>query len=769
MTYLRLKIKVKGLVQGVGFRPFVFNLAGSLDLKGFVKNTSEGVVIEIEGKRAGLFLERLRNEKPLLSDVESIDVESIDIVKLPECGSGGFTILPSEDNGSITHISPDISICNDCLSELLNPTDRRYLYPFINCTNCGPRYSITRAIPYDRPNTTMVCFNMCHDCNSEYENPEDRRFHAQANACPLCGPRLSFQIKNPLFKMYEGEEPVSSAIRVLKAGGIVAVKGLGGFHIACDAENKDAVTLLRERKQRINKPFAIMAPDMDTVRGLCYVTEAEAQLMLSRRRPIVLLKKRPDCRLPEGVAPKNRCLGFMLPYTPLHHLLFFYPEKDGEGEGAPNFRCLIMTSGNLSEEPIIHENEAAMEGLAGIADAFLLHNRDIFMRVDDSVVRKNVFIRRSRGYVPEAIAIKGTGPEVLGVGADLKNTFTLTRDTYAIPSQHIGDMGNFETLKFFEETLENLRKLYRINPVAIACDMHPGYYSTRWAEAQPLEEMRVQHHHAHVASVMAEAGLRDEVIGVVLDGSGYGTDGNIWGSEFLIADLKGFKRLCHFSYMKLPGGEMAIREPWRIALGWLQEVTGRDALQYIERIGFLHHFGEERIKNVLRLIDLPEFTPYSSGAGRLFDAVAAIIGIADTNTYEAEAATALESCAAEGITEDYPVDIKFADPMVVDFSFTLLRMLEDITSGTGRGIISARFHNTIITTIIRVVNKLHSLTGIRDVVISGGVFQNLYIAERVLERLKGDGFRIYCNRRMPPNDANISLGQAYILRERLRQ
>ncbi len=769
MTYLRLKIKVKGLVQGVGFRPFVFNLAGSLDLKGFVKNTSEGVVIEIEGKRAGLFLERLRNEKPLLSDVESIDVESIDIVKLPECGSGGFTILPSEDNGSITHISPDISICNDCLSELLNPTDRRYLYPFINCTNCGPRYSITRAIPYDRPNTTMVCFNMCHDCNSEYENPEDRRFHAQANACPLCGPRLSFQIKNPLFKMYEGEEPVSSAIRVLKAGGIVAVKGLGGFHIACDAENKDAVTLLRERKQRINKPFAIMAPDMDTVRGLCYVTEAEAQLMLSRRRPIVLLKKRPDCRLPEGVAPKNRCLGFMLPYTPLHHLLFFYPEKDGEGEGAPNFRCLIMTSGNLSEEPIIHENEAAMEGLAGIADAFLLHNRDIFMRVDDSVVRKNVFIRRSRGYVPEAIAIKGTGPEVLGVGADLKNTFTLTRDTYAIPSQHIGDMGNFETLKFFEETLENLRKLYRINPVAIACDMHPGYYSTRWAEAQPLEEMRVQHHHAHVASVMAEAGLRDEVIGVVLDGSGYGTDGNIWGSEFLIADLKGFKRLCHFSYMKLPGGEMAIREPWRIALGWLQEVTGRDALQYIERIGFLHHFGEERIKNVLRLIDLPEFTPYSSGAGRLFDAVAAIIGIADTNTYQAEAATALESCAAEGITEDYPVDIKFADPMVVDFSFTLLRMLEDITSGTGRGIISARFHNTIITTIIRVVNKLHSLTGIRDVVISGGVFQNLYIAERVLERLKGDGFRIYCNRRMPPNDANISLGQAYILRERLRQ
>ncbi len=765
MTYIRIKIKVKGLVQGVGFRPFVFNLARSLDLKGFVKNTSAGVVIEIEGKHAGVFLKRLRSEKPELSDVESIDVESIVKENPPRYGRDEFRIVESEDNGSITPVSPDISVCKDCLSELLDPPDRRYLYPFINCTNCGPRYSITRAIPYDRPNTTMLRFRMCHDCSREYHNPEDRRFHAQANSCPLCGPRLDFQSLTPVFKEDEGENPIYSAIKVLKAGGIVALKGLGGFHIACDAENADAVSLLRERKQRINKPFAIMAPDIDTVRGFCYVRDDEAQLMLSRRRPIVLLNKRPDCRLPEEVAPKNRCLGFMLPYTPLHHLLFFYPGETG----TPNFRCLVMTSGNLSEEPIIHENEAAIEGLAGIADAFLLHNRDIFMRVDDSVIRSNVFIRRSRGYVPEAIAIKENGPEVLGVGADLKNTFTLTRDFYAIPSQHIGDMGNFETLKFFEETLENLKKLYRINPVAIAYDMHPGYYSTRWAESQPLEGMRVQHHHAHVASVMAEAGFRNEVIGVVLDGSGYGTDGNIWGSEFLIADLKGFKRLCHFNYMALPGGEMAIREPWRIALGWLQEATGGDALRYIERVGFLNRYGEERIKNVLRLVELPEFTPYSSGAGRLFDAVAAITGIADTNTYEAEAATALESCAAEGITEDYPVDIKFADPMVVDFSFTLLRILEDMTSGTDRSIISARFHNTIITTIIRVVNKLHILTGIRDVVISGGVFQNLYIAERVFERLQVGGFRVHCNRRMPPNDANISLGQAYILRERLRQ
>ncbi|NOY39506.1 MAG: carbamoyltransferase HypF [Nitrospirae bacterium] len=330
-------------------------------------------------------------------------------------------------------------------------------------------------------------------------------------------------------------------------------------------------------------------------------------------------------------------------------------------------------------------------------------------------------------------------------------------------------MGNFETLKFFEETLENLKKLYRINPVAIAFDMHPGYFSTRWAESQPLEGMRVQHHHAHVASVMAESGLRNEVIGVVLDGSGYGSDGNIWGSEFLVADLEGFKRLGHFNYMTLPGGEMAIKEPWRIALGWLQEVTGRDVFQYIEEIGFLDHYGEKRIKNVLRLAELPEFTPLSSGAGRLFDAMAAITGITDTNTYEAEAATALESCAAEGVAEDYPVDIKFAEPMVVDFSFTLLRILEDMMSGTDSGIISARFHNTIITTIIRMVNKLHSLTGIRDVVISGGVFQNIYISERVSERLTGEGFSVYRNRRMPSNDANISLGQAYILRERLRQ
>jgi len=762
MTYLR--IKVKGLVQGVGFRPFVFNLARSLNLRGYVRNTSEGVMIEIEGRYAGVFLERLRSERPELSCIESIEAESIEREGPPEYGREGFCIVESEDSGSITPVAPDISICNDCLSELLDPSDRRYLHPFINCTDCGPRYSITRAIPYDRKNTTMACFKMCNDCSREYGDPEDRRFHAQANACPSCGPKLILKIRNPLFKGYESGEPVLSAIRVLKAGGIVAVKGLGGFHIACDAEDKDAVALLRKRKQRPKKPLAVMAPDIETVRRYCHVTEEEARLMLSRQRPIVLLRKRPDCRLPEEVAPGNKCLGFMLPYTPLHCLLFFHPA----GAGVPNFRCLIMTSGNLPEEPIIHENEAAIEGLSGIADAFLLHDRDVFMRVDDSVIRAGLFIRRSRGYVPGAIPIRGTGPEVLGVGADIKNTFTLTRDTLAIPSQHIGDMENLETLKFFEETLENLKSLYRINPVALACDMHPGYHSTRWAEAQPLEGLIVQHHHAHVASVMAEAGLTTDVIGIALDGSGYGTDGTIWGSEFLIADLGGFERLCHFSYMRLPGSESAIREPWRTAAAWIQDVAGGDALQYMERIGFLKRYGEDKIKDVLQVAALREFTPGSAGAGRLFDAVAAITGITDTNTYEAEAATALESCAAESVTEDYPVDIRPTEPMIVDFSAALLAMLEEMTSGTAVGIISARFHNTIIAAIIKVAEELHRLTGIRDVVISGGVFQNLYITERVLGRLTGKGFRVYRNRWMPPNDANISLGQACILRERLR-
>lgn len=760
----RLRIKVRGRVQGVGFRPFVFNLARSLNLRGCVRNTSGGVVIEIAGERAGDFIERLRKEHPARSVIESIESEPVTGAEgIPERGPEGFRIADSEDDGGTTPVAPDLSICDECLSELLDPSNRRHLHPFINCTDCGPRYSITTGLPYDRRNTTMAGFGMCNECGREYRDPEDRRFHAQANACHCCGPRLWFHTVNRSFGQYDSGDPVTSAVKVLKAGGIVALKGLGGFHIACDAEDADAVALLRKRKQRPRKPFAVMAPDMDTVRRFCLVTEDDAGLMLSHRRPIVLLKKRPGCRLPEEVAPGVDLLGFMLPYTPLHYLLFYHPS------GKPNFRCLVMTSGNLPGEPILHDNGTAVEGLSDIADAFLLHDREIFTRVDDSVVRADFVIRRSRGYVPDAIPLGETGPAVLGVGADLKNTFTLTRENLAIPSQHIGDMENLETMRFFEETLDKLTSLYRVRPVALAYDAHPGYHTTRWAETQSLEGISVQHHHAHVASVMAEAGLKTDVIGIALDGSGYGSDGTIWGSEFLVAGLRGFERLCSFRSLPLPGGETAIREPWRIAAAWIREAAGGDALQYMEKTGFLERYGEERINEVLQVAALREFTPRSSGAGRLFDAVAAIIGITGTNTYEAEAATALESRVVEGVSEYYPFETRPTEPMTVDFSAALAALLEDIASPIPAPVVSARFHNTVVTAVTDVAKRLHRLTGIRDIVISGGVFQNLYIRQRVVGRLTADGLRVHCNRLMPPNDANISLGQAYILREMLKQ
>ncbi len=755
----RLRLKIVGLVQGVGFRPFVFKLARDLDLRGYVRNTPGGVEVEVEGDKTNLFLERLTSERPAVSRIESVDT-----VELPCCGLEGFFIEASSGGDGSTPVSPDLAVCDDCLRELLDPADRRHLYPFINCTNCGPRYSITTRLPFDRSNTTMASFEMCDACNREYRDPRCRRFHAQADACPCCGPGLSLHVANRRFVHLLGDDPLLSAIRILKAGGIVAVKGLGGFHIACDAADADVVELLRRRKERGNKPFAMMAADLDAVRRFCHVTEEEARLLKSRSRPIVLLRRLAGCSLPDTVAPGAGTLGFMLPYTPLHHLLFFRPSDTP----LPHFGCLVMTSGNLPGEPITADNGKAVAKLSGIVDAFLMHDRDIFTRVDDSVVREGSVIRRSRGYVPEAIPLAGKGPEVLAAGADLKNTFTLTRDGSALVSQHIGDMEGHETLLFFEETLEKLRTLYSINPVAVACDMHPGYVSTAWAEAQGMEVFKVQHHHAHVASVMAEAGLEGKVIGIAFDGSGYGPDGTVWGGEFLVADPRGFLRACHFRPLPLPGGEAAIREPWRTALAWLLDVAGGRALDIAGTLGFPDRYGEERVVNVLRLAGLPEFSPLSSGAGRLFDAVAAVTGIAGVNTFEGEAAIALEHRAAAGVDGDYPFDIREGDPLVLDFSGTLLGILEDIAAGRGSPLVAARFHNTVVRAIISVVERLRTLTGIEDVVMSGGVFQNRYVTERVVPGLTDRGFRVYLNRRVPANDGGVSLGQAYILREWLK-
>jgi len=776
----RLKILVRGIVQGVGFRPFIYNLAESLNLKGTVLNSSEGVIIELEGENSHEFLERMKSEAPPLSQIMSVEVE-----ELPYYGFKDFQILESKDEGKFTLISPDVSICNDCLREMLDKNDRRYLYPFINCTNCGPRYTITKRIPYDRPNTTMSVFKMCPVCDKEYHDPRNRRFHAQPNACPVCGPNVELVSKKERKNISKNESPILETIKLLKQGDIVAIKGLGGFHLACDATNEDAVNRLRLKKRKSNKPFALMAPNIQSIKKFCIVTPEQEEILISNKRPIVLLKKRNNI-LPDAISPLNPYIGFMLPYTPLHYLLFYYPYS----EVLPNFDALVMTSGNISEEPIVINNQEAVTKLSNIADAFLLHNRDIFMRVDDSVLQvlsqkkiiDNInsskekpryityFIRRSRGYVPDPIPLHDDGPEVLGCGADIKNIFTLTKGRYAIPSQHIGDMENFETLQFFEETLNNLKSVYRVKPVALAYDLHPMYLSTQWALRQNgIKKLGIQHHYAHVASVMAEKGIKSSVIGVSFDGTGYGLDGNLWGGEFIIADLEGFIRACHFSYVPLPGGEGAIKDPWKISISYLKDSFGNNITNYIENIGFVKKYTYEKIEMILKILEDKQFSPLSSGAGRLFDAISALIGVCDKNTFEGEAAIALESIAETNIKDAYPFEIKTGDIMEVDFKTTIRNIVKDFIKNKSKGLISARFHNTIVEIIHKVVKELRDRYSLNDIILCGGVFQNLYLLEKTLERLREDNFKLHIHEKVPTNDAGISLGQAYILRERVKK
>ena len=807
----RAKITVRGIVQGVGFRPYVYTLADSLNLKGYVTNTSDGVSIDAEGENLAVFIARLSAEAPDLSQIYEVAVSP-----LPACGYTGFRIIESADEGTFTLISPDVSVCDDCLKELFDRSDRRYLYPFINCTRCGPRFSITKAVPYDRPNTTMSVFGMCPECNEEYHDPKDRRFHAQPDACPICGPHVTLvRSRKPEVR---SNEAIETAVRLLKEGKIIAVKGIGGFHIACDATNSEAVKKLRERKRKSNKPFGLMAPDLEAVERYCEVSGEEKQLLQSNRRPIVLLRKKGGMKtsLPEEVAPHNRYLGFMLPYTPLHYLLFYYPTPDitppapplskGGEEGVTHFDAVVMTSGNISEEPIVRDNDEAVEKLKNIADAFLFHNRDIFMRVDDSVVRvtknrmasgvkreeliKNSrpgthhssisFIRRSRGYAPEPVALHDDGPDVMGCGGDLKNTFTIMKGPFGIPSQHIGDMENYETLRFFEESLENIKKVYRAEPVAIAHDLHPGYLSTRWAleqgakgREQGIELFGIQHHYAHIGSVMAEHGLSQKVIGVAFDGTGFGLDGNLWGGEFMVADIHGFERAGHFNYIPLPGGETAIREPWRTAVSYMVDAEGEGALERMTALGFAGKYGIDLIEKVAKLIPVREFSPLSSGAGRLFDAVSALLGLCDRNTFEGEAAIALESLVTEGIEEEYPVDIKVditeKRGMLVDFSYSITVMVEDFLRGVERRIIATRFHNAISGVIVRMAKAIAGTHGVNDVALSGGTFQNLYLLERTIRMLTLEGLNVYTNEKVPCNDAGISLGQAYLCRARLRE
>ena len=751
-------IHIKGVVQGVGFRPFVYNLAAELELAGWVLNSSSGVEIEAVGTDDVLdeFVERLMNEAPPLARIEYISTTSVPSATVDVPEPGRFTIRHSQAQpGEFLPISPDVAICGDCLRELFDAGDRRYRYPFINCTNCGPRFTIIQDIPYDRPKTTMAPFVMCPACQAEYDDPANRRFHAQPNACPVCGPRVWLQVGS---ERIAAEEAAVQAVRqVLVEGKVVAVKGLGGFHLACDATNDEAVALLRERKGRVDKPFAVMSFDLKTVEGYCEVNDEERALLTSHERPIVLMRRRTDAALSSSVAPGNNYLGVILPYTPLHYLLL---------EPADDFSiALVMTSGNYSEEPIAVGNDEALERLANLADAFLLHDRDIHARCDDSVTRifagAELPIRRSRGYAPYPVHLPFEVKQVLGVGAELKNTFCLTRDRYAFLSQHIGDMENYETLQFFEQMVEQLERTFRIKPEIVAYDLHPGYLSSKYARDNPASCVLqpVQHHHAHIASVMAENGLvgGHTVIGVAFDGTGYGTDGAVWGGEFLVADYASFRRAAHLKYVPLPGGDAAIRRPYRTALahmwaaglGWDEQLPAVAAAPLSERAIL-----EQQLKREVSVVP-------TSSIGRLFDAVSALAGVRQEVNYEAQAAIELEMLV-EGVVEDveaYPFRLAGEE---VDSAPCIGAVVADVRAGVPVGLIAARFHSGLARMIREVCLYIRKETGLWDVALSGGVFQNVTLLGMVLPLLDEAGFTIYTHHLVPPNDACISLGQTLV-------
>jgi hydrogenase maturation protein HypF len=738
----RIQVRLKGIVQGVGFRPFVYNLALRLNLAGYVLNDSSGLIAEVEGERAAIeaFLGALDSEHPPLAWIQDRAVTS-----LPPTGDREFRIRPSvAETGKFALISPDIATCAPCLADCTEPGNRRYGYAFTNCTNCGPRYTIIRDIPYDRPHTTMASFTMCAQCRAEYENPADRRFHAQPNACPVCGPELSAGIEEAQRRLADGE--------------ILAIKGLGGFHLACDAHNAAAVGRLRARKRRSDKPFAVMVGSLKAAREICEVDDGAARTLSGPRHPIVVLPRAP-CKiggggLPDGIAPGNPTLGVMLPYTPLHHLLF----------RSAAFRALVMTSGNLSEEPIVVENHDARERLGGVADWFLVHNRDIYMRADDSVVRRfegeDRVMRRSRGYAPETLDVGRDLPELLASGGELKNVFCLTKGTHAILSQHIGDLENYETLVFFEETLANLKKLFRVTPRAVAYDLHPGYLSTKYALGLAgLEKIGVQHHHAHIASCMAENGLTGEAIGVAMDGTGYGLDGAIWGGEFLLASYAGFERRAHLRYVPLAGGDAAVRQPWRSALGYAgaAERLLADAGGHVAE-----HLDEQRVRAVQRMIATGTNTVMTSSCGRLFDAVAALIGLRTEVNFEGQAAIELEAIVDPSCEERYEFDIGGEE---LDFR----PMMESIAKErTAPSVVAARFHNTLAGAIREMCLRMRRESGIGRVCLSGGTFQNMRLLGLVARALRASGFELFLHRRVPPNDGGIALGQAVIAAERMK-
>ncbi len=747
----RLRVTIRGVVQGVGFRPFIYRLATYLGLQGWVNNSGQGVFIEVEGSREQLeiFLLRIKHEKPPHSIIQSIEPVFLDTI-----GYTQFEIRHSIDGDKTVAISPDLATCADCLREIFTPTNRRYRYPFTNCTNCGPRFSIVKALPYDRLNTTMRNFVMCDACQAEYEDKSDRRFHAQPNACPQCGPHLELWDRDR--KTLAGDNAVLIVADAIRQGKIAAIKGLGGFQLMVDARNQEAVQQLRYRKQRQEKPFALMYPTLEFVKEHCKVSELEEQLLRSPESPIVILQKSQTINksLDEpasAVAPGNPYLGVMLPYTPLHHLLL-----------ADLDFPVVATSGNLTDEPICTHEFEAIQRLRNIAEIFLIHNRPIHQPVDDSIVRvimeRPTVLRRARGYAPLPIIIN-TQSQILAVGAHLKNTTAISIAQQVVMSQHIGDLETALTFDTFKNVINNFKKIYDFQPQSVVCDLHPDYLSTQFAQQLGIPIILVQHHYAHVLSCLAENQLTGTVLGIAWDGTGYGSDGTIWGGEFLLITETSFQRVAHLRTFPLPGGDKAIKQPRRVAIGLLYEVLG-DALFEMRELASLQAFSAQELSILSTMLKKNLNTPLTSSAGRLFDAIASIIGLCQQSTFEGQAAMKLEFALLDVKTdEQYKFNIlkptKTNIPAIVDWSYLLHSVLHDICLDLSSGYISAKFHNTLVEIIVAIAKYV----GEKQIVLTGGCFQNLYLIERAIRRLREEDFLPYWHQKIPPNDGGIALGQ----------
>jgi len=748
-TIAAKQIRVKGIVQGVGFRPYVYQLAGRFKLCGHVANTAAGVRIHVEGPPTDIaaFLASIPAEAPPLAQITDVDAADA-----PTEGFQGFEIIASRDDSAKSAlISPDVAICDDCLEEMLSPRDRRFRYPFINCTNCGPRYTIIDDIPYDRPQTSMASFPMCPRCQAEYDDPANRRFHAQPNACPVCGPHV--QLLDGNGQAADTKDPIGTVVDLLTQGRIVAIKGLGGFHLAVDAENEPAVARLRQRKHREEKPLALMAYDGDRIRRFAHLDDEEMAVLASPQRPILLLAKQSDQALAPSVAPHNRYFGVMLPYAPLHYLLL---EK--------TFAALVMTSANLSEEPIAIANHEAVERLTGIADAFLVHNRDIYLRCDDSIVRKTAgvtrFIRRARGYVPTPVFLNHTPPPVLACGAALKNTVCLTKEDRAFISQHIGDLENLATYGAFRDTIAHLQRILAITPQAIACDLHPDYLSTRYAtEQNDLPVIQVQHHHAHIVSAMAENHLDGRVIGLAFDGTGYGPDGTIWGGEVLLAEKGRYERAAFLNPLPMPGGAAAIKAPWRMAISYLYQAFG-EGFRDLD-LPFMAAVEPKQAEIMVAMMQQALNAPLTSSMGRLFDGIAALIGLRRTVVFEGQAAMELEMIAAPEAATPYDFGWQASDDgLRIPTAPIIQGVVTDIRHGQSSAHISRRFHTTLVQLFTDLCSHLRRQNDLDRVVLSGGTFQNAILLEELSRSLAKSGFDVYTHRLVPPNDGGISLGQA---------